>query len=88
MKGYNITPKGSGIFEVINLENKEIYKVDIFEPNCSCKGYKYTKKNKAGNKSPCKHINICRGIKDEKAEQNDYGLFIQYDFINRFWTSL
>ena len=63
-KKYTIEPlKTAGLFRVINILTKDIYLVDINAPNCSCKKFKYTKKNKAGIKKWCHHIKLCRGLK-------------------------
>ncbi len=65
--GYSIEQQETaGLFIVTNRFNKEVYEVDINTPDCSCKKFKYTKKNKAGIKKPCKHIKMCKGIKIQK----------------------
>ena len=55
-----------GLFEVTNVNEKKIYSVDICIPICSCLAWKYTKQNKDGNKCDCKHITICKNIKNRK----------------------
>ena len=58
--------KTRGLFKVTNNLTDDVYKVDINTPDCSCKRWKYTKKNRAGIKKLCKHLKICKGIKNNK----------------------
>lgn len=58
-----IPSETKGLFTVINTISGDSYEVDTKSPYCkNCPAYKYTKKNKKGEKKPCKHIKMCKGI--------------------------
>lgn len=65
-KEYLIIPLINGLYRVFNKNTDDEYEVDIHKPKCSCKRFKYTRKNKAGIKKLCKHISYCRGLKNKK----------------------
>ena len=59
---HTITEQSGGLYLVRNNLSGVIYHVDVFEPFCSCNGFKFTQTNKTGHKKPCKHLRICKNI--------------------------
>jgi len=62
MGNHEIKQINKHLFKITNKENGQAYDVDTATPNCSCKAFQYTRRNKAGMKRLCKHIKMCRGI--------------------------
>lgn len=63
---HTITPRVGGLFTVRNNRRAVVYTVDIYQPYCSCPDFKYNGRTRTGRKRICKHIRICRNIKDSK----------------------
>lgn len=56
--------KTKGVFKVMNNENKKRYTTDInFPAYCSCEDFQFRKKKE---KKLCKHIKICKSIREIK----------------------